>query len=120
MADANEKKRGFVHLSRAWYGEANLRQVTFIDQINIGLYSDSGQIGGEIVITWCVIGTAVCPRLECFDDAWENLAFFSELIKTMAEVDNKCVTPDKFRELLLSCGFEDMTPTSAENHEVKS
>jgi hypothetical protein len=54
-------------------------------------------------------GPHQCPRLECFDDAWNTLWEFKDVLAEMAKADGKNITPVQFCQLLDKCGFKDAT-----------
>jgi hypothetical protein len=103
-------KRQFVHLSRAWYGKANLVNFKCTDRIQIGFYSDGGGTSGEFIIEWKPLCGKETPCLHVFDDAWDALYRFSDVLAKMAERDSEDITPREMCKLLVSCGVEDATP----------
>jgi len=108
------KIRGFYHLSEAWYADANLknRSDKIVDQVMIGFFGSYGEGGttGEFAIEWHDIGGKTHPRLQVFDDAWEALTHFSDLLVEMAKLDNTDPTPAEFCKLLIQLGIKDLTP----------
>ena len=104
--------RGFYHLSRAWYGKANLKfEPDLIDQVMFGFYPDGGGTSGEMAMRWTSIGRSPVPRLEVFSDAWSALAQFSDVVAELGKLDSTDPSPTEFCALLLRCGFKDKTPT---------
>ena len=106
--------RGFHILSQAWYADANLRgkfPAKFLDDVTFGMFDEDNDGGttGEMSLKWYELGGKVVPKLECFNDAWEVLAEFSDVITELGKVDSRNITPDEFAEILKSCGFKDMT-----------
>ena len=110
MQDHSECKRQFIQLSRAWYAEANLRDVDYSDKITIGFYHPEGGTTGEFEISFSELGGRTVPKLIAFDDSWSALFNFGDLIEKMADIDDRCISPEKFCELLKSLGIEDNTP----------
>ena len=104
-------RRGFVQLSRAWYADSSLRRQEIIDEVMFGFYGENGGGGttGEMSMTWTELGGKIVPQLGVFDDAWHALGEFKDLIVLMAGVDDKNISPEKFCEMLLACGFKDNT-----------
>ncbi len=104
-------KNGYIHLSKSWYGKANLdnRRDGLIDEISVGVV-----IKGEPVyfhfeyFSSTGIGS---PRLGCFSDSWKALAAAPELIKTMGNHSDNNLTPDRLKSMLEDAGFSDLTPT---------
>ena len=76
--------------------------------IVFGIYRKEGGTAGEMSMRWSDLGLDSVPYLHCYDDAWNILPEFSDLIAKMAEVNNKNITQDQFIDILLSCGFVDM------------
>lgn len=108
--------RGFHQVSRAWYAlfrrnhkhELVLEDGS-VDRFNFGMYHRDGGTTGEMQMVFEELVVRVVPRLKCYDDGWSALASFTDLIARMGEVDNDNITPDQFREMLLECGFADLT-----------
>lgn len=109
-----EMIRGFYHLKEAWYGDANLanRHDGLVDEVMIGFYGPDGEAGttGEFCIQWIDLKGKACPQLQVFDDAWDALAYFSDLLEEMAKFDNKTPSPTEFCGILKRLGIKDLTP----------
>ncbi len=121
MAKKNEPIRGFYHLSEAWYGPANLQHCSSIDEVNFGMYYPEGGTAGEMSVRWKELGKKSVPQLQVFDDAWETLASFSDLLPMLAEVNDENITPVQFCEILKRAGFTDLTPRAnpySDTHEI--
>jgi len=114
MKDHIEDIKGFYHLSRSWYGEANLihmRKDGIMDSITFGYYCSDGGTSGEMSMKWHNLRNNNCPsaRLEVFEDSFHALGQFKDLIDKLAEVDSEEIQPKDFCDILLSCGFKDLT-----------
>lgn len=108
----DQSTRGFYHLSRAWYGKANLRVTAdMIDEVMFGLYPEGGGTTGEMAMRWTHVGGKSTPRLEVFSDAWAALAEFQDVITELAKFDSKDPSPEMFCGMLVNLGFKDRTPT---------
>lgn len=101
----------FTHLSQAWYAEANLKHLEFVDEIMLG---DDG-IEGEFAIRWYELGGQIVPRLEVFSDSWELLAHSNKLIDLIYQIQFSRprveATPFVVAQVLRDSGWEDRTPT---------
>lgn len=104
-------KRKFIQLSRTWYADANLKRSDFIDKITVGFYHMDGSTTGEFEISWMMIAGKSVPKIEAFDDGWSALFNFGDMLESMADVDNKNISPEEFCKLLTSLDIEDTTPT---------
>jgi len=105
-------RRGFSHLSRAWYGRDTLaRRGGYVDEVTFGLYHERGGTRGEMSMRWVVIDREAVPILRAYDDAWAALAGFSDVIGYLATRDDDNMTPAEFCEALLALGFRDRTET---------
>ncbi len=105
MKDHNGMVRGFHWSNRAWY-----KNIVDKPEINFGMYDpNDGGTSGEMSVKWISLGNKLTPKLECFDDGWNALFLFGDLIQKMGEVDSEDITDEKFIEMLLSCGFKDLT-----------
>ena len=110
MGDHENCKRQFIQLSRAWYAETFLPNSRLNDEVTVGMYHPEGGTTGEFAIRWSEIGGKIVPMLCAFDDAWDALMMFRDVLEVMASVNDQNVTPDRFCELLIECGVEDATP----------
>ena len=109
MKDHTGCKKGFHQLSRAWYGETI--PSIYLDEFNIGLYDQEGGTTGEFKIVWKKLCGEYVPRLNAYDDSWDALYQFNDLLKYMASIDDQNVSPDAFCKKLIELGFEDLTRT---------
>ncbi len=105
--------KAFFHLSKAWYGEANLRNADIKDQVMFGYYTPGEGTTGEMSMRWHQLGGELTPRLDVFNDAWHALSTFTDVIQELGKVDNQHISPDEFCKILLSLGFKDLTPTKS-------
>ena len=101
--------KGFVHLARSWYSSSAARCGGIVDEVMFGFYYEDGGTSGEIAMTWDKLGGKIVPQLQVYDDAWNALGEFKDVIDMMAEVDGENIPPNKFCEILLACGFQDDT-----------
>jgi hypothetical protein len=115
--------RGFYHLSEAWYADANLtnRYDGLIDEVMIGFYGPDGDQGtsGEFAVKWENLCGKLAPQLCVYDDAWEALTHFSDLLAEMAKLDKMSPSPEEFCELLQRLGMKDLTPRDSSVKEKK-
>ena len=66
-------------------------------------------------IQWIDLGLdKLVPQLECFEDGWSALSLFTDLIQKLGEVDDTCPSEQEIVNILLECGFEDLTSYSEE------
>lgn len=111
----NRMIKGFSHLSRTYYGESILhKNDDFVDEVNFGFYDNQGCTTGEMYVQWVKLDNQVYPKLSVLDGSWSALAQFHDLIDLLAQHDDKRITPDEFCQLLLQCGFKDITETRRE------
>ena len=102
--EIKEYERGFYWSSKAWYSETrNYHHVMF------GLYHLEGGTIGEMKMEWIKLGHKWTPRLQVFCDGWFALSTFNDLIQRLEEVDDQDITEKQFVDILLDCGFEDLT-----------
>ena len=114
MRDHKGDIKGFTQLSKAWYGDVNLKNAKYSDQIMIGFYCKDGGTSGELAVTWAMLAGELTPRIEIFLDGCSALSNMPELIKSLSEydVDGKInPTPDEFSTMLESIGFKNLTET---------
>lgn len=117
MEKHNGNIRGFVHLSRAWYGAANLeRKDEVVDSVSFGYYSPDGGTTGEMTVTWQILSGKVVPCLKVWDDAWDALYRFQDVLKEMRKADDLNIDAEEFCNLLKHCGLVDMTEEEAPAH----
>ena len=118
MKKHDECKRGFTHLSAAWYGKACLADGEKVDEVMIGFYHPKGGTTGEFAIRWTHLGGKITPRLEAFDDAWHALYEFRDVLAKLAEHDSEDLPPADICALLVSCGVEDMTQRTERSNAI--
>lgn len=105
MKDHSGMVRGFHWSNRAWY-----KNIVDKPEINFGMYdNDGGGTTGEMSIKWISLNNKLTPKLECFDDGWNALSLYGDLLQKMGEVDSEDITDKQFVQILLSCGFKDLT-----------
>ena len=106
-------ERGFHQASKSWYGKIALgefKNKEVLDTFSIGFYAPDGGTTGEFVVEWTELTAGQwVPQLQAFDDGWDALFNFQDMLKLMADADDKNISPDDFRKLLLSCGIVDLT-----------
>ena len=100
--------RGFVFRSEAWYASTANEPGT-LDEIMVGMYHPEGGTTGEFKIRWVSVGGRWTPRLEVFDDAWDALQRFGDMLAWMATVDDEHVSPQSFARALRDLGIKDLT-----------
>lgn len=106
--------RGFYQHSKSWY---NKNKDGFIEEINFGMMHPDGGTTGEMLVSWHNIGEKLpVAKLECYQDGWNALSTFGDLLQRMAEFDGKNIQPEGFVELLTQCGFTDLTETETPLH----
>jgi len=110
MEDHNECERRFVQLSKAWYGDANLRRTDIIDEIMIGFYHPEGGTTGEFAIRWYTIGGESTPMLSAYEDSWSALWQFGDLLEKLSELNGLNPSPERIVNLLIELGIKNDTP----------
>lgn len=106
MDNVPEFFRGFYWSTRAYYAKA----LGYEKSVTFGMYSKSNGTSGEMTMKWVeLLGKVITPKLEVFDDSWKVLYSFTDLLEKMAEVDDENISEESFVEMLLSCGFKDLT-----------
>jgi hypothetical protein len=83
----------------------------FIDEINLGFYDDDGGTTGEFCFRWVMLGNKPVPKIVAFDDSWDALWQFRDVLEKLAVLDDTNPTPGTIRSLLTSLGVEDTTKT---------
>jgi hypothetical protein len=111
MKDHEGDHKGFIHLSRSWYGEGVLKNSDEIDSVLFGFFSPDGGTSGEMEMSWENIGRGVAIKLKAWNDSWHALGEFKDVIDEMAKIDGEDITPDEFCKILMKCGFKDDTKT---------
>jgi len=99
--------RGFYQQSRSYYKQIE----EGLEEINFGMFHPQGGTSGEMIMRWLSLGNDKNPvaRLECFEDAWDVLSCYPDLLEKMAELDGTNPQPEDFVRILLECGFTDLT-----------
>jgi hypothetical protein len=110
--------RGFVQLSKAYYGANLLRDFQIKDEVTFGFFSPEGGTTGEMTVAWKSLCGKIVPELTIFSDAWSALSNFHDLIDLLGQHDNEDPSPGKFCKYLLQCGFVDMTQTTEPSRKI--
>lgn len=107
MKDHKGSKRAYVRSSKAFYAKVLGKKIS----IMIGMYHPDGGTSGEFEIEWVDLGESkgLCARLKCFDDAWDALAQFKDLLEKMAELDESAIQEPEFCKVLDELGIIDIT-----------
>lgn len=108
-------KRAFIWSSKAWYRHQYQQEA-----VSFGMYHTDGSTSGSMNMVWEDLGGDSIPKLECFDDAWNSLAMFSDLIKILGEKDDENITPKDFVDILVSLGFTDNTVYESPYSELET
>jgi hypothetical protein len=109
MKDKHEGcERGFTVFSEAWYSK-NQREPGMLDEIMVGMYPPEGGTTGEFGIRWTMLAGKATPRLEVFNDAWDALQRFGDMLTWMASVDDQHISPQAFADALRGMGIKDRT-----------
>ena len=75
------------------------------DEIMFALHSPGGGVTGEIAMKWIPLAGRMVPQLQSFDDSWQVLSCFTDLLDKLSDVDGENITPDEFIKILESLGF---------------
>ena len=96
---------GFVWTEKAYYS----RSLNDKDKncITFGEYVIENGCKGEMGMQWVDLGSSISPRLECFDDSFEQLSKYSHIFKILSTMEN--FTKEQFVKVLLENGFVDLT-----------
>ena len=70
----------------------------------------SEYIRGEILVEWVDTQCGIIPRIMLHKDSWALLHHIADVIKTLADLNNKSLTITQFAKLLEEHGFENRTP----------
>lgn len=97
--------RGFHSFTRAWYAQKDK-----LPRVSIGFYHPDGGTTGEFGISWVDLGSGkLAPRLEVFNDAWDALTHFKDLLDKLSEVDGMNLSEMQICNLMEDLGIEDLT-----------
>lgn len=115
MSKHDDCIKGFHHLSRAWYGETNLKiaKIDIADEVCFGFFHPDGGTTGEMIMEFRHLGGRVVPHLSVWDDGWSALSQFCDVLAELGQVDNQNISPAQFCDILLKCGFKDLTATDS-------
>jgi len=86
------------------------RRSTINDEDCITIGIDKGNpIIGLFNIRWVKIFDEYCPRLECYDDGWEVLNEFKDLLEIMAGLNGQNISRSDFCKMLDELDIIDKT-----------
>lgn len=114
--------RGFHHYSTASYYEPIVKATgvdpEHLDSITIGFYSEStGGTLGEFSLVWKELSGKKAVVLRVYDDAFEVLNEFLDLVVWLKDYNNADLQPSQVIEMLLSHGVKDFTQKSKPANE---
>lgn len=106
MSTKTECKRAYIRSSKAFYAthfpSDNI-------QVMVGLYHPEGGTCGEFEFEWVPLSSGTHARLNVFEDSWDALWQFQDLLEKMGEIDDTDIQEPEFCELLDSLGIIDIT-----------
>lgn len=97
--------KGYHRSSKAWYAASIKERIN----VTFGMYSLDGGTSGEMTMEWQLLDNVLCAQLRCFEDAWEVLGMFTDVIAKLAQVDGQEIQEEAFVKILDECGFKDLT-----------
>lgn len=106
MTNKTEYKRAYIRSSRAFYSRYLPSENI---QVMVGLYHPEGGTCGEFEFEWVPLSNGTHARLKAFEDSWDALWQFQDLLQKMAEIDDTDIQEPEFCELLDSLGIVDIT-----------
>lgn len=110
MSNPHEgQNKGFYLTSESHYGPTFLAGQDYADQLMIGFYDGSGNTTGEFAIRWWPLGNQVQARLEVYQDNWDTLTHFPEVITLLQSLAKHVPSPQHLVQQLLDLGFTDYT-----------
>jgi len=111
MKHGSNDTKIFIILSQAWYAAANLAPpCEIIDEVRFALLAPKQGNTSEMAIQWINLNGNPPAKLVVYDDAWNALAAFPDVIQQLGEIGKKVPTPDDIASILKKCGFVDATP----------
>ena len=110
-----KKQKGFIQLSKSWYGDSCLSKSDNDDEITIGLFSPDGSNSITFLIIWEMLGRESVPCLQAFNDSWHLLSEMSELLSVMSKLGESLISPDGFADILRGLKFKDFTKNQNQN-----
>jgi hypothetical protein len=100
-------KRAYIRSSKAYYKSVLKGDVS----VAIGIYYAEGGTSGEFEVEFVELikGKPLAARLKVFEDSWNALSLFKDLLEKMAEIDGQEIQEAEFCQLLDSLGIIDIT-----------
>jgi hypothetical protein len=100
-------KRAYIRSSKAHYASVLKEKIS----VMIGIYYAEGGTSGEFEVEFIELGKGkqLAARLKAFEDSWNALWLFKDLLEKMAEVDEQEIQEPEFCKLLDSLGIIDIT-----------
>lgn len=121
MKDHGGCVKAFHWTGKAWYGrDGTSFHDGQLDEIMIGMYAPEGGTSGEFGIRWYELGGKVTPQIRVWDDAFDVLYRFQDLLSYLAEHDAERMSASAIATFLLNAGYEDMTAYESPYSECPS
>lgn len=100
--------KSYVQLTKAWYGDDNLKlSKGLIDEVCVFIDDETD----EIVISWKWLNNSISCEILMFDSSWSAFKKCPELFLALAELKNEDSSPepDDVCAVLKKLGFKDKT-----------
>ncbi len=101
--------KGYTLMSESWYYEANRPTMNCMDEVNFGYFDPEGGTSGEMSMEWHDLNNELVPKLGVYNDGWDALSNFQDLIVELGKLDDINISPKQFCDLLDTLGFKDGT-----------
>lgn len=99
--------RAYIRSSKAYYAKLLNEPIS----IMIGIYYPDGGTTGEFEIKFIELlkNHPLSAQLKAFEDSWNVLYLFSDLLEKMSEISGQEIQEPEFCEILDSLGIIDIT-----------
>jgi hypothetical protein len=109
----NELIRAFSYRSKPTNTHASqISPYPLVAEVVFGLYEKDGRVYEgyrEMSVCWYGLPITPIPLLQIPNNSWQLLADLSDVMMKITNLTSQEVSPDKFCEFLVSCGFTDIT-----------
>lgn len=99
----------FRHFARQNYAERV--QIACLDDVCYGLEDKDGGCFCEMRMVWEMIDNRSTPRISSFSESFAILTspMHKRVMRQVMRQKNEYFSPEEFSEILISCGFRDMS-----------
>lgn len=103
--------RGFYRQGTFWQGKPKPNSYQHVDEVIFGIFREDGFPVVELDCRWYMLDGSKTPSpcIRSYEDTWKMFFDLSDVFAKLAEATSQKISPERFCDALLMCGFQDFT-----------